>query len=183
MTRYASFDSSIQGAAPVTGWYDTEVFDYGSNLPDAANLLELTDAEWDNRLTGQWAVDAGALVNYTPPPPAPTADSEYAGRIAQGIAITSTATPALDATYPIDDGIFQRVGAIARDASSGIGLPNDAATVPLPDIDGTMHDFADTDAVALYKAERDLRYALAQQRDIMAGGDTPNWPPQAATIP
>jgi hypothetical protein len=37
--------------------------------------------------------------------------------------------------------------------------------------------------IALYKAERDYIAALAAQRDIMAGGGTPAWPPATATIP
>jgi hypothetical protein len=118
-----------------------------------------------------------------PPPLDQQAQEELNVRQGNGIAITSTGTPALNATYSLDDRSVALVGAIARDAASGLGLPHGAATVPVNDMAGTAHDFTETSIVALYKAERDMVSLLAAQRDVMAGGGTPTWPDQSATIP
>ena len=68
MARFARFDPAAPAPAPVLGWYDTEVFDY-PNLPDAACLLAVTDAQWDHRMEFRHGVERGALVAL----PAPTA--------------------------------------------------------------------------------------------------------------
>jgi hypothetical protein len=184
MTQYANFDHTVPDPKPVIAWYDTEAWDYPS-LPAPEDLLEMTPDQWQARLSGSWAINNGALVPSAPlpQPQPPTGDGTYASLLAQGITITSDSTPALNATYPITDADFARVGGIARDAASGIGLPNGAATVPIPDIDGGTHDFSATSVVDLYKAERDLRMRMAEQRDIMIAGGTPQWPYQVATIP
>ncbi len=65
---YASYDSSVPGPSPVTGWYDTLKFTY-TNMPPAENLIQITQAQWKARLSGYWAVSNGTLieVNYTLP--------------------------------------------------------------------------------------------------------------------
>jgi len=68
MTRYAYYDASVAAPSPVLGWYDTDALSY-PNLPAATDLLELTDAQWDARMPGPFAVQNGALVAYTPPAP------------------------------------------------------------------------------------------------------------------
>lgn len=60
MTKYAQYDSTITTIQPVLGWYDTGFAEY-PNLPALTNLLELTDAEWDTRLSTPF-VDGGMLV-------------------------------------------------------------------------------------------------------------------------
>lgn len=128
-----------------------------------------------------WTYDGATFAAPVPPPP--TAEETYSQKIGAGLAVTSTATPALDATYSLATADFAALGSIARDASSGLGLPGGGATAPVKDIDGTPHDFPEADVIALYKAERDYIAALGAQRDIMADGGTPVWPPATATIP
>lgn len=79
MARYAAYNSDVAAPSPVLGWYDTGEFAY-ENLPKAGDLLEMTDAQWTARMSGQWAVSAGALVAYTPP--APAVDSRVAAQAA-----------------------------------------------------------------------------------------------------
>ncbi|NDY41239.1 DUF4376 domain-containing protein [Dissulfurirhabdus thermomarina] len=73
MAKYAYYDSSAPQPTPVLGWYhvrdtqDPDGLDY-PNLPPAADLLVLTDAEWAARLDQRWHVQAGALV----PDPGPS---------------------------------------------------------------------------------------------------------------
>ena len=64
---YAHFDSTVTAPSPVIGWYDTGLYAY--SLPATNDLLALTSAQWATRLSGLWAVSAGALVAYTPPAP------------------------------------------------------------------------------------------------------------------
>jgi hypothetical protein len=64
MTQYAYFDSTAAQPTPVLGWYDTGLLDYPS-LPTAADLLEITPAQWENRFNTPF-VSGGTLVGYTP---------------------------------------------------------------------------------------------------------------------
>jgi hypothetical protein len=69
MPRFAHFDPTAAAPRQVIGWYDTDALHY-PNPPGADALAPLTDEQWDQRLTGSWAVDAhGQLIAHTPPPP------------------------------------------------------------------------------------------------------------------
>lgn len=72
MVKYAQFDHTKPEPQPVTGWYDTGMHHY-PNLPAPADLLALTDAQWDARLSdpSAWVHKGGALL--AKPPPAPPA--------------------------------------------------------------------------------------------------------------
>lgn len=63
---YASFDSTASQPTPVTGWYDAQTPAMLSVPP--ADILILTQAEWDNRLSTPY-VQNSVLVA----PPAPSA--------------------------------------------------------------------------------------------------------------
>jgi hypothetical protein len=182
MPRYANFSSSVPSPSPVLGWYDTDALDYPT-LPAPADMLEMSDAQWDARLGGVWAVDGGELVAYTPPPRPPNADQVYDTKIAAGIAITSTSTPDLTCTMALDSTTMDQIGAVARDASSGLGLPGGLDTFTYPDIDSTPRAFSQAQIIALYRAQRDLIYQLSTQAAIMRQGLVPSWPAQTATIP
>ena len=66
MPQYASFDPNVSDPSPVIGWYDTDILNYPNLNYD--NMISMTESEWNGRMTGSWAVSAGALVAYTPPP-------------------------------------------------------------------------------------------------------------------
>ncbi|MDR3736024.1 MAG: hypothetical protein P4L10_10875 [Acidobacteriaceae bacterium] len=99
MTQYAYFDSTISAPSPVVSWPDTEFLPL-VNMPPAADLLALTPAQWDARMTGLWAVSNGALVAYTPPVIAPTLAEAQATQTAQIIAAAQAALAAIVAAYP-----------------------------------------------------------------------------------
>jgi len=184
MPKFAYFDHTTPAPQRIMGWYDTDFVDY-PNLPDPADLFEMTQAQWDARSLSPSALDNGEIVVLpTPPlPPQQAADQEFATRQANGIALTCTSNSAINATYPLDDRSFAMVGAIARDAASGLGLPHGAATVSFPDLNSASHDFTETQTIDFYKAMRDLLNLMNAQRDIMGKGDTPVWPDQSVTIP
>lgn len=64
MPKYAKYDPTTTPAL-VTGWYDTDEFSYGQNLPSVQNLLELTEDEWQSRTNGQFQVVDNALCAYS----------------------------------------------------------------------------------------------------------------------
>jgi hypothetical protein len=82
MAKYAHFDHTAPSPQPVRGWFDTDLFDYGKNLPDAADLLRLTDAEWDARMPepSGWTHKDGVLSPRAAPPK-------------EGVTPTAVATP------------------------------------------------------------------------------------------
>ena len=112
-----------------------------------------------------------------------SAQSDYAANIANGIAVTSTGTPALDATYGLDDTTLTQIQALANDCAVGFGFPNGQSTFDYPDQTGTPHTFDNTTMVNLYKAMRQTVYAMQVTLAArMQGNDSP-WPSQAVTIP
>jgi hypothetical protein len=181
MTKYACFDPSSPAPFRVTGWYDTSVFDY-PNLPSADWLLEMTDEQWDARLTGVWAVNDGALVAYAPPPPTPTSHDILAEKIAAGIGITCTSNPSLDAVYALDDLSAAQIFQLGLYASQ-FGVFPGGATQAYPDITGVPHTFTVAQFVAFLRVVAPLISALTTQAAVMSHGGNPAWPSQSATIP
>jgi hypothetical protein len=62
MAKYAQFDPSAKSPAPVTGWYDADIFHY-PNLPPASCLVEMTEVEWAMHFNNPdgWTVNVGRL--------------------------------------------------------------------------------------------------------------------------
>lgn len=67
MPKFAHFNPRLP-VAPIEGWYDTDTHEY-ARLPRKATLFAMTPEQWDNRMTGHWAVENGALVPYERPVP------------------------------------------------------------------------------------------------------------------
>lgn len=105
-----------------------------------------------------------------------------AAKLANGIAITSTGTPGIDATYALDATTLNQIGSVARDAAGGLGLPGSGATFAYPDITGAPKTFTAATIQDLYKAMRDCVFALNETADTLAQGGTASWPGQTATI-
>ncbi len=117
-----------------------------------------------------------------PPPPPPTADELLAEAISQGIAITCTSNSALNATYALDPTTMEQIGSVARDFSSGLGLPGDIETFTYPDSTGQPRTFTGDQLTALYRKQRNLLTVLNTQAAIMGHGGSPSWPAQTAVI-
>ena len=69
MPKYAQHGPAA--TAPALGWFDTICFP-AISLPPLANLITLTEAEWEAHFAGNWAVSEGGLVPHVLP--APVAD-------------------------------------------------------------------------------------------------------------
>lgn len=70
MARFARFDPSTPDPSPVLGWYDTGAV--AANLPPDSHLCPVSDAIWDARTSGSWAVQAGDVVPHNPAVSGPT---------------------------------------------------------------------------------------------------------------
>jgi hypothetical protein len=66
------------------------------------------------------------------------------GRIANGIAITSTGSPALNATYAIDPVAQGHITSVATYINTNARFPAGLAPFPWPDITGVQHSFQST---------------------------------------
>lgn len=74
---FASYDTTIEGIAPVTGWFDIQGM---SVPPDTSKMIALTDDQWTERLSIGQGVQDGSIVPYTAPPAAGSlvTDANYA---------------------------------------------------------------------------------------------------------
>jgi hypothetical protein len=145
-------------------------------LPPGA--VACTEAQYQN--AAAWTISGGNIVAVSAPPP--TSDQVLASKIALGIAITSTGAPSISATYALDATTLDQIGSVARDFSSGLGLPGDIMTFTYPDATGQPRTFTGDQLAALYRKQRNLLAVLNTQAAIMAHGGTPVWPTQTATI-
>jgi hypothetical protein len=103
-------------------------------------------------------------------------------RIAAGIAITSTGTPALNATYALDEVSAGQIYQIGLYANQFAVFPSGAVTQAYPDINGLPHTFTVAQFVAFLRAVAPLVSAINTQAQVMAHGGTPAWPSQSAVI-
>ncbi|GBR32426.1 hypothetical protein HKD21_11440 [Gluconobacter cerevisiae] len=67
---YASYDTTATQPTIVTGWYDTGDMGSLDNVPDASNMIPLTEAQWNDptfRLPVGKGVKGKRVVDYTAP--------------------------------------------------------------------------------------------------------------------
>jgi hypothetical protein len=110
-------------------------------------------------------------------------NAELAQRLAAGIVITSTATPALNGTYSINEESQRFISGTAAGIAARNRLPGGQATFAYGDAAGQTHAFSQQDFLNFADAVEDyvyLLYATAQQ--LLAGQSAP-WPSNAVTIP
>lgn len=177
MTQYAYFDHTQPAPSPVIGWYDTAAFAYPA-LPEADDLLELTPEEWAARLGAAWGVAAGALVAM-PAPPGPSPAQQAMAALGQGLTVTSTGTPALDATYAVDAAAQAKMTATELYILKNGTFPGGSTTIAWPDIAGTLHTFPST---AVYAAWATAIADYVAALDLVIATDTGTLPAAAKTI-
>ena len=156
MARHARTD--INGVLLEHGFVD-----YGAGQLTVVDDFNLTPYQW------KW--NGAAWVSFTP---APTPQQVAAGKIANGIAITSTGTPALNSTYAIDPVSQQHVASVSTYISVNAKFPAAQTTLNWHDINGVIHAFQTTAQFqAFATACADVVYQIVQ------GGS----PTQSGTIP
>lgn len=169
---------------PIVAFYDTDAYAY----PEAAETIPgdwvpLSDQDWALRLTAsRWTITAGRLVAVDPSQ-AQLAGQAVADALAQGIVVTSTSNPSLNAVYALDPTTLDQIGSVARDYGSGLGLPGGASNFTYPDQNREPHAFTGPQIVGLYIGMRNLLLSINTQGAIMRAGGPGNFPSNAVTIP
>jgi hypothetical protein len=111
--------------------------------------------------------------------PEATPQSNFAAAIAAGLAITSTATPALNGVYTIDPSIVGvNINTIVNGINAGMGLPGGGDSFAYFDMSGTPHMFTQAQFLQFAKAIMNYVYAL----DLYLWGAGAH-PTGTATIP
>lgn len=169
MPQLAYYDHTAAQPAPVKGWYDTGALDY-PNLPNAADLLTLTPAQWQARLANPsgWAVQNGELIAYTPPAPAPTFAQQAAAAVGAGLSVALSGAVTLAATlFPTDPITTAKIGAVVTTLLATGAFPGGAASYPMKDSTGAWHTFA----AAQYTAVAGAIAAHVAALDLIADGN------------
>lgn len=86
----------------------------------------------------------------------------YNAAITGGLQIQSTATPALNGTYSIDDGSQKNISGIAAGIASRNRLPGGGSTFDYPDVTVTDHAFTAQNFLDFASAVEDYVYALSK---------------------
>ena len=122
---------------------------------DAGAVIETTDIDPAGRFVAAWVwVDctstAGVQSGWTydgtafhapAAAPAPTPAQQAATLIATGLAVTSTGTPALSATYPCDPTTQSHIAAEMISVLVNGTFADVTASVQWPDVTGALHTF------------------------------------------
>jgi hypothetical protein len=145
MPKYAAFENTGK-INQVTGYYDTDLFDYGSNLP--GTRLELTEDEWQQRMAGFWAVqlvdNVWQFVPFTPPPPELTLSQQAADALARGVKVVSKSDPNIEGVYPMTPETRADVTAEMLSLSLNQTFTNGDTTIGIGDVDNNLHMFTAT---------------------------------------
>jgi hypothetical protein len=125
-----------------------------------------------------WMYD-GKTFAPPPPPPEPTLAQQAAALLARGLAVTSTATPALNATYPTTPTAQQQVIAEITSILLNGAFADGASTIEWPDVTGGGHAFD----VVQFKALATAIAAFVSGCVKCINGQSTTLPSATATIP
>ena len=114
---------------------------------------------------------------------AQTAQGTFNTAIGAGLAITSTGTPALNATYALDATSQAQLYQIAIYAQTFGVFPNGQSTMAYPDATGAPHTFNPTQIANLLKAVAPYVSSLNTTLATIEAGGSASWPTPSATIP
>jgi hypothetical protein len=112
------------------------------------------------------------------------AQQSFAAAVLAGVVITSTATPALNGTYPCDRSTQQDIVSEQVFIASESTFTNGGTTIAWPDITGTFHSFpSTTEFTAFAKAIGQYVQALKAALATAQAGGAYVAPSNAFTIP
>jgi hypothetical protein len=127
--------STISGA--VLQWQDTSALNYGA-APSGTATLAVTASEWAAQSEAFYILNGG-LTAGTAPVPIPTIAQQATTLLASGLTITSTATPALNATYAADPTTISYINSELSAIMLNATFADGTATVEWPDASGALH--------------------------------------------
>jgi hypothetical protein len=123
--------------------------------------------------------DGNAWTFAAPAAFTPTPQQQAVALLTNGaVAITSTATPALNGSYAIDPISRGNIIAVQTSINAGLGVPGGGPTFNYLDASNAPHAFTAANFTAFATAVRDYVYALTQ----VASGAVPDLPTTPITI-
>jgi hypothetical protein len=117
------------------------------------------------------------------PTAATTALNTFNAATGAGLAITSTGTASLSATYALDQVSQSQLYQIASYAHDYGVFPNGGTTMAYPDITGVPHTFNATQIANLLQAVAPYVTTLSVDLQTIQNGGSASWPDPTATIP
>ena len=159
----------------IVEWNGVDVFDPVDPCGNPLNKVE--------QVNGSPASGTGGVtLSPTAAEQAVLAQNAYNTLINNGLTITSTSTPAIDGTYPINSQAVQNFEAIQTGINTNHAFPL-GATQPWMLLNGTNVSIpSTTEFIAIATAvEAFLDQAFVAEQTEAAGG-TPNWPSTSVTI-
>lgn len=160
MTKYAYYISAQPNPVPVKGWIDTD--HYTGTLPEENDLLEITDAQWDERTNGFWMIDNRVLVPYVAPPPAELTPADQAMILLNGPVTVVSANANVTGVYTNTVDTRQAMIGIVSQINSGLGVPGGAETFNYPDTDNRERQWSANPFVAYANAVTNFAYQCQQ---------------------
>lgn len=158
------------------------------SIPDDANIEDRFPSQIVSRCiatdenTRPWMFWDGASFTI-PTPPSPTPDELLATKLGAGIELISTGTPSLNATYSISQDTQIQITGVLALLGVGQGLPNDAQTIPWPDISGAPHMFTAVAFQDFAAAISNYVFGLRTTWAVLKQGGPMPWPDLPVTIP
>jgi hypothetical protein len=102
---------------------------------------------------------------------------------ANGIEITSTATPSISGIYSLADKAINQMVAIATGISAGKQLPGGGSTFNYPDLSNSMHAFTAPDFLNFGIAIENYIYSCTQALHSLLNDELASFPQSSITIP
>lgn len=135
MTIFAHFDHTATAPSPVLGFYDSVVSPPPSSV-STADLLQITQSEWSQALSGLWGVQNGQLVSMSFPAPTVAQLQAYAGSKASALLSNMRSYTA--------DGVTLKADATAATLSDLMALAQWGAANPSATFNWISNDFSST---------------------------------------
>jgi hypothetical protein len=104
------------------------------------------------------------------------------GLFAQGVAVQSSGTPALNATYALIPSALDALTSLSTGIAAGKPLPGGGATFNYPDATGSPHALTGTNLLNLAAAIEGYVYDYQQSLGALLAGTTAAFPTQPLTI-
>ncbi len=110
------------------------------------------------------------------------AQSTFQSLISDGIILTSTGTPALNATYSTTDTAQKNVSVVVTGIAAGLGLPGGGTTFQYLDASNVPHSFDASHFTAFASALRNFVYNCEITLATIQNGGTATFPSNLVTI-
>lgn len=135
MTQFARIESGVvmELFSPPTGLGIADCFHGGLVWAGVDGVSPAPEVGWEASQTG------GVWHFAAPAAPVLTLAEQAVARLAEGLSIASTGTPALSAVYPADAAAQQKLLSIQTVLAGTGSFPGGAATWPLKDRSGAWH--------------------------------------------